>query len=1195
MAEPRQGDHVAARVSTSGGDVLISLERESPEKSGGFVLPVIGAPLAIEDSRFLQGGLATLYLYAEEGEGVPELPLRAEAAAVAVSAGRELPLDTGMSGDRGMSPADRETFFPDRRTWEPAAPPFPAAWAFWGEQARIRGRVYRALHIRLERLAPSGSGVEEWGNLTVRLETGSIADAAGLARRLHPAPPAIDATVCPPAAAALPAGPDPRAAVPGFFLRTAAAGVYAVTLADLTASGWNGNSVLTGQVSLTRHRVPIPVWFRGGEDGVLDRPEDAILFYGEPEKNAFSSTTTYWLSFAAGPGLPLESRRVRPSPAASGEGQLVVRAEEDHEYWLGLPDGVGRDHWFWNRLRAGELIGQDTFSVFVPILQSPTGLGQLHLELQGKTVGPHQLRVTVNSDGGHDILWYGAVPWSETIGLLAGNLVRGANRFDLALTGSGLDLLYLDRIEIAFEGELRLFGGALAFAGEDARPRAFTLTGVDGAGGTLTLLDVTDPFAPVALEGAEVGATTASFADSLAGRAYFAATPVGVRGPAAIRAHAPPLLLDLSGADYLVIGPRAWLEPVAPLIAAHRGRGLRVEVVTPEEAYAAFGDGEPTPTAFRSLLAYAYAAWSPVPRYVLLIGDATYDYRNLLGGAPDPVLPTLPRDTPSLGEIGSDNGIADVDGDDGIPEFAIGRIPGRTAGEIGAAVTKTVAYAQTIANPGGEGWLRRLHFIADDGGPLTPFEWSADQLASIVQPAYTIERSYLSVIGNVSSARSIIRERLDAGSLLSLYIGHGNVTTWAVERLFNVDDAGQLMNAPRTPVVVALNCLNGYFSDAEAPASLAEAFLRREGGGAVGVWAPAGLGFLEDEYALSHIWMHELFVRDQRTIGEVILTAKARLATFPGFGSNRELLEGYTWFGDPALEVGLPGPRAPARPAARATVAGVWLRWDEELSVQVWRAAAGEDSMLIGAAPAGQRNWVDSTASPGNTYRYAIQAEDAAGFVSPLSPWVEVRAGDVHGDKLPPTIVLDLPENCADGSSVLSASVSDPDGVVCDGLAVELDGVTLGASDWSASCTSGGIASEIALEIPAAWPAGPHTLRLTAMDGAGAVATFERAVVACGPLRALALHLAPNPTRELVAIDLDFNRPVRLEVDVVSAAVGRLVARFAAEPAVHHHLAWNGRDGNGRRAASGVYVMRLIARTTDGEQWETERKAVLLR
>jgi flagellar hook assembly protein FlgD len=78
------------------------------------------------------------------------------------------------------------------------------------------------------------------------------------------------------------------------------------------------------------------------------------------------------------------------------------------------------------------------------------------------------------------------------------------------------------------------------------------------------------------------------------------------------------------------------------------------------------------------------------------------------------------------------------------------------------------------------------------------------------------------------------------------------------------------------------------------------------------------------------------------------------------------------------------------------------------------------------------------------------------------------------------------------------------------------------------------------------------------------------------PFPALALRIAPNPSRPPIAMSVDLPQagPVRVWI---ADATGRIVRELADEyrPAGTHALAWDGRDGRGISAASGIYFMVL--------------------
>ena len=58
----------------------------------------------------------------------------------------------------------------------------------------------------------------------------------------------------------------------------------------------------------------------------------------------------------------------------------------------------------------------------------------------------------------------------------------------------------------------------------------------------------------------------------------------------------------------------------------------RFERLAIEDVYAEFGYGEARPEGLQEFLRYAYHEWrEPRLRYVVLLGDATYDTKNYLG------------------------------------------------------------------------------------------------------------------------------------------------------------------------------------------------------------------------------------------------------------------------------------------------------------------------------------------------------------------------------------------------------------------------------------------------------------------------------------------------------------------------------------------------------------------------------------
>jgi hypothetical protein len=81
------------------------------------------------------------------------------------------------------------------------------------------------------------------------------------------------------------------------------------------------------------------------------------------------------------------------------------------------------------------------------------------------------------------------------------------------------------------------------------------------------------------------------------------------------------------------------------------------------------------------------------------------------------------------------------------------------------------------------------------------------------------------------------------------------------------------------------------------------------------------------------------------------------------------------------------------------------------------------------------------------------------------------------------------------------------------------------------------------------------------------------------PVTGFALHrIVPNPARDAAQMRFAVPAPVRVQLEIFDVS-GRLVRTLLREPvaAGEHTITWDGRNGTGRPAGSGVYFVRLAA------------------
>ncbi len=165
---------------------------------------------------------------------------------------------------------------------------------------------------------------------------------------------------------------------------------------------------------------------------------------------------------------------------------------------------------------------------------------------------------------------------------------------------------------------------------------------------------------------------------------------------AAYDASAP----DLRGVDYLIVTHADFLAAAERLRGLKESEGYRVAVVDVDRAYDRYSSGVVEANAIRALIAELESPrLRRRARYVVLLGDDTYDPRDFLGIGDRSYVPSLYGWDGVFGRVPSETRYADMNGDDS-PEVAIGRLPARTAAEADLLVEKIARFRESGARRG---------------------------------------------------------------------------------------------------------------------------------------------------------------------------------------------------------------------------------------------------------------------------------------------------------------------------------------------------------------------------------------------------------------------------------------------------------------------------------------------------------------
>ncbi|HEV7667073.1 MAG TPA: C25 family cysteine peptidase [Thermoanaerobaculia bacterium] len=762
------------------------------------------------------------------------------------------------------------------------------------------------------------------------------------------------------------APPDAAVACPTFRIDLEQPGVYRVDHADLAAAGLSG-PLPSAALALSDRGRPVPIWIEDGGDGRFG-PGDHLEFRGErlpgarSAENEYTATHVYVLSCAperaarmqrAEPVAPLAAFGIPGTPRTAGRWLRREHLEEDR-ILVRLTEGDARGElWFWHKLAS---IDAAPFELPLDLSGLDAAGGRsiaIRVHLRGwskpaaQASGFPDHRVEVNLDGHRAAV----LEWNEGDGArtfdlppIAAGSLAGRSGLPLSLRVSPrtepggelfADVALLDWIEVEVPHSGRMNGAPLRL---EIDPEARGPLPVLGAG---SLVAYGDDGSRTDLN--DLGDGGASKALAATPGAYDLVPRGALARPAAVELDRPSSWRSADHrADLLIVGPAQLLPAIAPLAERRRRQGLAVEVADVQDLYDEWSFGEVDPRAIQAFVAHAVKEWKPpAPRYLLIVGDASWDgknppgteteapdaayraehgaefahvpatpYRGLSGGRARNLVPTWSYETGD-GHAAGDNFFVDVDGDL-FPELAVGRFPVVEPAEVAGIVEKIRRYEEASAGP----WQRAVTFVTseDPGWQL----W-ADELAQRAVGQGFVPRTVfappLAQGAQVSPERAdaqAVAAALGAGGYLLHFVGHGGRFVWRTgppdwqrqRDLFNLDDLDRLPASDRLPIVVSMTCYSAPFDHPSAD-SIGEKLLRLPDRGAIAVIAAAWR--VSPTQLLSQIVVGELLgAGPEERLGDALLRAKKR-------SYNRDFLQQYNLLGDPSLP--LTAVRAVADPA----------------------------------------------------------------------------------------------------------------------------------------------------------------------------------------------------------------------------------------------------------------------------------------
>ncbi len=648
----------------------------------------------------------------------------------------------------------------------------------------------------------------------------------------------------------------------------------------------HGAGMLPQQNSANRidDLAEISILVQGEEDGKFN-PGDFIAFYGESQlnqwrynpatssfahvSNLYCDTTYYFLTVGSANGKRIEKAALVSNPTVTIDNyQHLYFYENDRA----------------NLIKSGKVwvgeefdrVTQQSFNVSIPNLITSAPINFLssvtaHSFIESKFTASVNGSVLLTQSCSAITPGY-EYPFTNGLVMNNTNFNSSSSNFTIDYSynkpASG-SIGWLDFFEIKARAELRNYNGNFIFRdavnlGSGIRTR-FNIA----SNRTLTVLDVTNPVSPFIMEGDFqnniYGFTTTS--DSLKTFAAYDGTnylQVNFAGKIANQnLHALPY------ADGFIITHPNFYTEANRLAEHHRKKDLlKIHVINIQDIYNEFSSGAQDLCAVRDFLRMFYkrANGDPslMPKYVLLFGRASYDYKYRRSPNSN-FIPTFESNesfgpTTSycsddfIGFLDDSEGNWDIGGNPNeLLDIGIGRLIVTNNEEANNMVDKMIAYTSkdALAN-----WRYNLVFTADDGDQNL-HQNQSNSLANSIQnkyPEYNVEKIFLDAYKKESTAggsrfpdaQKAFNNSIEKGCLVWNYVGHGGEVGLTAERVLGIDDVNSWTNglkstgAIRLPLFMTATCEFSRFDD-PARFSAGELVLLNPNGGGIGLFTTVRL------------------------------------------------------------------------------------------------------------------------------------------------------------------------------------------------------------------------------------------------------------------------------------------------------------------------------------------------------------------
>lgn len=440
--------------------------------------------------------------------------------------------------------------------------------------------------------------------------------------------------------------------------------------------------------------------------------------------------------------------------------------------------------------------------------------------------------------------------------------------------------------------------------------------------------DISDFTQPQSQKLNAVGGSYNFVASTSVSKEFVAFAPAALKAPDLIGKVSNQNLHGLAQADFLIITAPTFFSEAKRLAEYRKStQGLSYQLVTTDQVFNEFSSGKRDASAIRDFVKMFYdragGNLAAMPKYLLLFGKGSFDNKNLKFKDNNFVVTYQSKNSTSpTASYTSDDyfGLLDDNEGDfpenyttnpGLLDIAIGRIPAKTLEDAKNVVDKLITYDGAVSF--GD-WRNQITIVADDEDNNLHLH-QAEANANLISQSnknFNIDKIYFdafqqeSAAGGTSypKANEAINQKINSGTLLINYTGHGGESGWAQERVLTLNDINLWQNKNNLAVIFTATCSFSRWDDPEV-VSGGELALIRKDNGVPSIFSTTRIVFSSYNFDLNQSFLKALFnpLNENKRISFGQIFKDAKNNNVGGLNINSR---NFTLLGDPTALFPIP-------------------------------------------------------------------------------------------------------------------------------------------------------------------------------------------------------------------------------------------------------------------------------------------------